>query len=617
MKWYLDQFNTIRFGATIVTLVSIAILTCASLLWFQETVVQVRQTQFVIKQFETLLSQLKDAETGQRGYLLTGEANYLRPYQAALPSISQELQTLTQLLADSADQQARMTKLRVLITAKLAELQETIELRQQDYPAALQIVKQGEGAQLMEDIKTVTEAMKNDEEQRLQQRTRTEKLKSHLAIGLTTGGTGFSILLISGIVLQLNRERQSLQQSRDELRRSEQRYRSLVTATTQVVWVTDANGSTFDITPSWLTLTGQTKQETEGWGWLNAVHPDDQPYVRQEWETALAQNQLYEVEYRLRRMDGSYRNFLVRGVPVFDPQGTVQEWVGACTDITERRQAEQVLKQAHDQLEQRVEQRTRELTEANKTLQLEIAERLRAESKLAQVAITLKRSNQELEQFAYVASHDLQEPLRTVANYTQLLAQRYQGQIDEKADKYINYVVDGAKRMQQLINDLLTYSRIGRQHLALQQTDCNQILNEILHNLQFAIAENQAIVTAEPLPTLTADPAKLAQLLQNLISNAIKYRSEQPPKIHIDVARLEREWLFSVQDNGIGIDPQYADRIFIIFQRLHTRRIYSGTGIGLTICKKIVELHGGRIWVDSEINAGATFYFTIPDFSKD
>lgn len=277
-------------------------------------------------------------------------------------------------------------------------------------------------------------------------------------------------------------------------------------------------------------------------------------------------------------------------------------------EMQERQAAETALRKTNEQLETRV----KESIEANLALQKEIADRIEAEEQVAQLAMTLSRSNQELEQFAYIASHDLQEPLRAVTSYTQMLSRRYQSHLDERADKYIHYIVDGAARMQQLINDLLTYSRVGRQQLDLNPTDCNSVLEQVVKNLKIAIAESNATVTQDPLPIVMADAAKLIQLLQNLISNALKYHSEAPPKIHISVVQREKDWCFSVKDNGIGIDPQYAERIFILFQRLHTRREYPGTGIGLAICKKIADLHQGEIWVESQPDQGSAFYFTLP-----
>jgi PAS domain S-box-containing protein len=224
----------------------------------------------------------------------------------------------------------------------------------------------------------------------------------------------------------------------------------------------------------------------------------------------------------------------------------------------------------------------------------------------------LVRSNTELQQFAYIASHDLQEPLRMVTSYLQLLERRYKGKLDANADDFIHFAVDGASRMKALIHDLLTYSRVGTHGKAFEPTDCMEVIQRSIANLKVAIEESQATVTYDVLPTVHGDAVQLTQLFQNLMSNAIKFRAAAPPTIHIRAELRDREWVISVQDNGIGIEPQYSEQIFVIFQRLHRRTDYSGTGIGLAVCKKIVERHGGRIWVQSELDQGATFYFTLP-----
>ena len=237
-----------------------------------------------------------------------------------------------------------------------------------------------------------------------------------------------------------------------------------------------------------------------------------------------------------------------------------------------------------------------------------------ARAALEEQAVELQRSNRELEQFAYVASHDLQEPLRKVASFCQMLERRYSGQLDERADQYIHFAVDGAKRMQQLINDLLEFSRVGR--LSTPQTDVDLMvcLRNGLFNLQVAREESGAEVTWDELPHLLGEAPLLTQLLQNLIGNAIKFHSDQPPRVHIGVRRDGDDWEFWCSDNGIGIEPEYADRVFLIFQRLHAKETYGGTGIGLAMCKKIVEHHGGRIWVDetAQDGPGATVRFTLP-----
>jgi signal transduction histidine kinase len=222
------------------------------------------------------------------------------------------------------------------------------------------------------------------------------------------------------------------------------------------------------------------------------------------------------------------------------------------------------------------------------------------------------RSNAELEQFAYVASHDLQEPLRMVTAYMQLLAQHSQAQLDAQAQEYMGYAVEGAERMRTLIDDLLAYSRVGTRGKPLNPTDSATLLHQALQNLQVQVTETGAVVTSDSLPTVCVDQSQLGMLWQNLLSNAIKFHGPEPPHIHVSARQQGDEWVFSVRDNGIGLDPTQAERIFVVFQRLHTRQEYPGTGIGLAICKKIVERHGGRIWVESAPEQGATFYFTLP-----
>jgi signal transduction histidine kinase len=246
--------------------------------------------------------------------------------------------------------------------------------------------------------------------------------------------------------------------------------------------------------------------------------------------------------------------------------------------------ANEKLEHLNNALEQKVEERTREL----------------------------KRSNQELEQFAYVASHDLQEPLRMISSYTQLLAKKYKGQLDEKADIYINYAVDGASRMQTLINDLLEYSRVSTHGGNFEQFDCNGMINNVILYMKQRIDECGASVVVDHLPVISGDMSQIERVFMNLISNSLKYKGTQQPTIHISVVQQKNTWLFSVRDNGIGIDQKYKEKVFVIFQRLHSLTEYSGTGIGLAVCKRIVERHGGEIWFESEVGKGATFYFTIP-----
>ncbi|MEG3846809.1 PAS domain S-box protein [Microcoleus sp. herbarium19] len=359
------------------------------------------------------------------------------------------------------------------------------------------------------------------------------------------------------------------------LQESESKYRQIVELAEEGIWVIDSNARTTYVNHAMARMLGYSELEMFGRSLFNFM--DEQ--VRQSANDNMERRKqgiAERHEFRLKSKDGKDVWTYMSTSPVMDENDCLLSCCALVYNITDRKESEQQMLQ---------------LTE------------------------DLKRSNEELEQFAYVASHDLQEPLRAVTSYTQLLADRYRGNLDEKADKYINYIVDGATRMQQLINDLLAYSRLGTRGQEFEPADCNAAVQQSLCNLQIAIAEKKAVITCDAMPTVMADESQLVQLFQNLIANSIKFCRQDIPLIHIAARREESEWLLCVRDNGIGIDPEYADRIFIIFGRLHGRREYSGTGIGLAMCKRIVERHGGRIWVESQEGKGATFCFTIPIIS--
>ncbi len=362
-----------------------------------------------------------------------------------------------------------------------------------------------------------------------------------------------------------------------ELQKVEQRLELAVEGANIGIWDYTIPTGTVVYDRRWAQMLGYTVEELEPvfHTWERLVHPDDLSRTLQAWTThANGNSPSYESEFRLRTKAGSWNWVLSRGkVLVRDTNGAPLRAIGTHLDITARKEAEE---------------------------------------RLAAKVEELARSNTELEQFAYVASHDLQEPLRMVSSYCQLLQRRYQGKLDASGDEFIEYAVEGATRMHALIDDLLAYSRVATKGKPLEQVDCTVVLRDALTNLKVALEQSDAIVTHDPLPTVLAHGNQLVQLFQNLISNAVKYRGAHRPEIHVAVDVQEEGWRFAVRDNGIGFDPQFADRIFVIFQRLHTKAEYPGTGMGLAICKKIVEQHGGRIWVESQPGLGSVFYFSIP-----
>ncbi len=358
------------------------------------------------------------------------------------------------------------------------------------------------------------------------------------------------------------------------LRESEQRFRLLFEQAAVGIKRLDPQGRMLEVNDTLCGILGYSHDELLKLSLEDITHSEDLPQERAELARLLShQIANFSIEKRCLRKDGSIIWVRVTSsLPSEDGVGAPW-WLSVVEDITQRKQTEQAL-------------------------------RITAEE--------LGRSNKDLEQFAYVASHDLQEPLRMVTGFVQLLQQNYGGRLDADADKYIGYAVDGAKRMRSLIDDLLTYSRAGSRGQTLAPTDVGAALRQALANLRTGIEETAAEITCGELPTIPVDHVQLVQLFQNLVGNALRFRGDAPPQIHVDAVRKDDHWLFAVRDNGIGIDPEYRDRIFLIFQRLHTRKQYPGTGIGLAICKKIVDRHGGRIWVESQEGQGATFHFTIP-----
>ncbi len=355
----------------------------------------------------------------------------------------------------------------------------------------------------------------------------------------------------------------------DSLRASETRFRQLADSMPQLVWSTQADGFTDLYNHEWFEYTGLPYEELEGVKWTAVIHPDDLPGLGERWRISLRSGEQFESEARYRRFDGVYRWFLVRARAVFGEDDRVVRWFGTSTDIHEQKHFED----------------------------------------------DLRRANRDLESFAFTASHDLQEPLRNVALYGQLFRKRYGSELDTTAIQYLDCMVEGVQRMSELITDLLAYTQAGNLDAETRpRVAAESALVKVLVDLQAVVTKNQASVTHDPLPVVSVQEIHLHQLLQNLISNALKYRKEsESPRVHISAVRQEQEWLFSVKDNGIGIAPEYQNQVFGIFKRLHVKGSkYEGTGIGLAICQKTIERYDGRIWVESKLGEGSTFYFTVP-----
>jgi len=345
---------------------------------------------------------------------------------------------------------------------------------------------------------------------------------------------------------------------------------------------------------------------------LESVHPEDRDRIKDSVNDALFKNMPYSIDHRIVLPDGSVRIVHEKAKVFFSDVGKPIRMIGAVQDITECKDMEDELKKHRDHLEELVKEHTAKFENLNMQLKRELAERKRAEEKVKESLEELELSNTELEQFAYAASHDLQEPLRMVTSYVQLLQKRYKDNLDDDANDFINYAVGGATRMQKMIDGLLLYSRVQTRGKSFQPTDCSSVVRQAISNLKIHIDETHAIIESDALPTINADEMQLVRLFQNLIDNALKFHGPEVPRIQVSATKRANKWMFSVSDNGIGLDSKYKDRIFEIFQRLHGEEEYPGTGMGLSICKRIVERHGGQIWFDSDLGKGSIFYFTIP-----
>jgi PAS domain S-box-containing protein len=375
--------------------------------------------------------------------------------------------------------------------------------------------------------------------------------------------------MLASIQSRENHLRIALRDREEALRDAEkarERFRFMAESMPQKIFTATPSGDVDYFNRQWMEFTGLSFDEINNWGWTQFVHPDDLEENLRGWRQALEAGEPFHFQHRFRRADGDFRWHLSRVHPMRDAAGNISMWIGSSTDIHEQKEKEE----------------------------------------------ELRRANDDLQQFAYSASHDLQEPIRNVVVYSEIVAKRYHDQLDADGRQFLEFLREGGRRLATLINDLLAYTRAGVVEGNAQTVDSSAVLEQTLANLTEAIRESGATVTHDPLPPVDIGESHLQLVFQNLLSNAIKYRTEEAPQIHVSAAQQGNDVVFSVRDNGIGIDPQYKEKIFGVFKRLHRDQKYSGTGIGLAICQRVVERYGGRIWVESTPGRGAAFFFTLP-----
>lgn len=601
-------------------------------------------TNELITALDTTFDQIRFAEGGRRGYLLTQDKKYLKTYLTGINRTQAEIATVRQLTLFNPSVKRELPAVEKLVTARLAVTQQSIAYFER-HPSDLitQIRFTNRGMQLQETIQKKLEAIAKREKTLLQQNlVATSNSVQQISL-LAELAFIISLSLLVGVYFLLQKEIRSrkaaelallaantqlevkvkqrtaeleqltaqLQQEIIEryqleiaLRQSEERWQLALKGNNDGIWDRDLTTDRHFLSARCWEMLGYLEHEVNNFSkWFELIEPSDRASMMSAFQAHIdRQTEYYAAEYRMRCKDGTYKWILSRGQALWDETEQPVRMVGSITDISDRKHFEAELQRSKVELENKVQERTVELARLNQTLQ---------------------QSNQDLEQFAAIASHDLQEPLRAIVGYSRLLKEETQEHLNDPAQVYLAQIFQSTARMQQLIRDLLAYARLSTGAQTLVAMDCNAVLRQALDNLQVAIAESNATITYDPLPTVNADRTQLIQLFQNLIGNAIKFRRQELPQIHISAVSSEEQenktgspdWLFSVRDNGIGIQSQYLNRIFEIFQRLHTRQEFSGTGIGLAICRKIIDRHGGRIWVQSELGIGTTFYFTLPIYN--
>jgi len=538
----------------------------------------VTHTQEVLAALAGVLSDETDAVNARRGYFITSDSLFLSKFETSAAAAYADLARVRQLTADNAPQQRRLDALDPLIARRLRLVTQLIDSQgNHSSSVAVQVSTTLEGEELQDRVRDLLAEIVGAERALLQRRIANARASTRLATFTMLLGTSLALGLLGAVFYLLQREITQRARAEEALRASEVKFRGILESAPDAMVIMDARGRIALVNAETERLFGYRRDELVGQT-VEILVPErfrrGHSHQRQE----------YTAHPRTRPMD--------QGLDLRGLRKDASEFPAEIS-LSPLESAEGIL-----------------VTSAIR----DISVRRKAEAHLLKKMEELKRSNEELAQFAYIASHDLQEPLRMVASYTQLLSKRYKGKLDSDADEFISFAVDGASRMQRLIQDLLAYSRAGTNGQALRETSSEDALKEALTNLRATMEESGAVVTHDSLPAITTDGTQLAQVFQNLVGNAIKYRGPEVPRVHVSATKNGgEEWIFSVRDNGLGIDPQYFERIFILFQRLHGRKEFKGTGIGLAICKKIVERLGGRIWVESQPEKGSTFYFALPE----
>ena len=592
--------NKLVNGTTIaiVTVFVIVVLSVWQYRRIQDTGVIIRHTNQVLNQSQQVQRGTTQFEIDVKNFLLTGDSSFLDTAGHTAALLPQKIDSLRSLIASDPGQRLRIDSLQYYVDGNRQIMERAMRLSKGgEFGGAAALINAEARTGFSHRIQAVIEQLETQQRRLLDTRRTANQTKASqlqwALWALTAAIVALAIITFRRIRSDLAREKITQEQLRlfnqeleqevrlqtTNLRSSEEKYKTLFNKSPLPKWIYDEETMRFlEVNDTAIRDYGYTREEFLSMTIADIRPPEDISRLVADVESVREQPDAYRhSQWRHVKKNGEVINVTVTA-HAMEFEGRKARMV-VINDITDRTRYERQLQ--------------------------------RLNTDLAERAAELSSSNAELERFAYIASHDLQEPLRMVSSFLQLLQKKYRGQLDDKADQYIHYAVDGAERMKALIMDLLEYSRVGTGKESFDPVDTAVVMEEVGDIFREKIIAARAQVEIGELPVVTGDKVQLTQLLQNLVSNALKYHSDNPPVIRIRAKEEPSSWRFSVEDNGIGIDPQFFDKIFIIFQRLHNKTDYSGTGIGLAICKKIVERHGGRIWVESSQQQGSTFYFTI------
>jgi PAS domain S-box-containing protein len=569
MRLYLEKRVLFGFVFALAIIVGLGIYAYLNNRKFAETSNQVAHTNRVLYHTEFILKQLMDAESRQRGYIITGDTSFLAPFQKTSAEIHDNLNNLIRLTSDNPAQQVRLSRLRPLIESKLSFMEETVDSNSSSFEERRAIISSMRGKQLMDDIKHEVAAIKEEENRLLEQRIQTSEEGFRKFSTTFTGLLTITALILISVFVAINISLLARTKAERDLRRASEDIRDLYDNAPCGYLSVDASGAFVEINNTMLAWIGYSKDEVIGKLNFRDIIPEESLQVfEHSFSEFLQRGKVTNVEYDIVRKDGSVFQIIFSASTIKDEHGKFLKSRSTVFDISDRKKAERQIRQL----------------------------------------------NQELEAFTYSVSHDLRAPLRSIDGYTKILEEDYSDKLDSEGRRVMNVIMTNAKRMGQLIDDLLEFSRLGRKEIIKTECDMNSIAHDVVHELVESEPQRKVTVEIDELVPSKADPAMIRQVWINLISNAIKYsRKTENPRVEIS-SYLERGLnVYMIRDNGVGFDMKYIGKLFGVFQRLHKVQEFEGTGVGLAIVYRIIAKHGGKVWAESKVNEGAAFFFSLPE----